>query len=779
MSKIKVNTITNISGGAPDIPGIGTGGGGSGSGADAWGSISSDGSLLGGLNVSSSFVSQGTYSVIFTTPMPDANYSVTTGGLGGNNQITGKTASGFTLTTSDNNGAAQNFGGNFAVFATNALPPTGGTGTDAWATVQSAGTIDASFNVASVTKTGTGIYAVVFTTPMPTSNYSVVASSLYPYTGTIVSVAFQTTTGFTVDTYGVVEVSPIDANFAFTVNATNAVLPDSFSEEQIQSVVDLAQSGVTNPGASAWGDIAADGTIENGLNIASVNRTSTGEFEINFITPMPDANYSAQATALASNSRNALIRSKSATQLVVNIRSTTDGVTRNDPFSFAVFATNALPPKGGTGTDCWGSVNTTGALESGFNCTTSSLGTGQYYVAFNTPMPSVNYSVVATASYLPNNVLCTCQVNSKTVNGFSVLINNSDTGVSQNNNFNFAVNATNATLPQTVTQEQIDAAINNPGASAWGDIAEDGTLEGGLNIASATNTSPGTYSVVFTTPMPSSNYAVNVSVTEASSRYIRITSSPATGFTVSLLNGDNNPTNASFSFAVFATNALPPKGGTGTDAWANCSPSAVISGFNIDTFTKNNIGSYTLTFVTPMPTDEYSVVAASSSSSGRVINVINKTTTGFDVVSRGITSDALTDGNFNVAVNATNATLPTTFTEAQIQSVIDANPQGIAKAWITYNGISNTILESFNISSVQDNGTGNYTIFFTNSFSNSNYCCQASSIRQNTLSDSNYAEVCSILDPQLNRCSIVSTVASSSSGIPAIDTIFYFTAYSD
>ena len=37
------------------------------------------------------------------------------------------------------------------------------------------------------------------------------------------------------------------------------------------------------------------------------------------------------------------------------------------------------------------------------------------------------------------------------------------------------VHATNATLPQTVTQEQIDAAIYNPGVSAWGRVEADGT----------------------------------------------------------------------------------------------------------------------------------------------------------------------------------------------------------------------------------------------------------------------------------------------------------------
>ena len=71
-----------------------------------------------------------------------------------------------------------------------------------------------------------------------------------------------------------------------------------------------------------------------------------------------------------------------------------------------------------------------------------------------------------------------------------------------------------------------------------------------------------------------------------------------------------------------------------------------------------------------MPKHQYSVVATSSSGSGRVVNAINKTTTGFDIMSRSISNDTLTDGAFNVAVNATNATLPSTFTVAQFEDLV-------------------------------------------------------------------------------------------------------------
>jgi osmotically-inducible protein OsmY len=46
---------------------------------------------------------------------------------------------------------------------------------------------------------------------------------------------------------------------------------------------------------------------------------------------------------------------------------------------------------------------------------------------------------------------------------------------------------------------------------------------------------------------------------------------------------------------------------------------------------------------------------------------------------------------------------------------------GIAKAWCYYNGSTQTINGSFNISSVTYNGVGNYTFNFTTAMPNANY----------------------------------------------------------
>ena len=49
--------------------------------------------------------------------------------------------------------------------------------------------------------------------------------------------------------------------------------------------------------------------------------------------------------------------------------------------------------------------------------------------------------------------------------------------------------------------------------------------------------------------------------------------------------------------------------------------------------------------------------------------------------------------------------------------------QGRAKAWVDFNGQGTlAIRDSFNVSSITDNGTGNYDVTFSISFPNADYC---------------------------------------------------------
>lgn len=54
---------------------------------------------------------------------------------------------------------------------------------------------------------------------------------------------------------------------------------------------------------------------------------------------------------------------------------------------------------------------------------------------------------------------------------------------------------------------------------------------------------------------------------------------------------------------------------------------------------------------------------------------------------------------------------------------------GAAKAWVNFNGTGTVAIRaSFNVSSITDNGTGLYTVNFTNVFSDTNYVIVGSTI---------------------------------------------------
>ena len=52
---------------------------------------------------------------------------------------------------------------------------------------------------------------------------------------------------------------------------------------------------------------------------------------------------------------------------------------------------------------------------------------------------------------------------------------------------------------------------------------------------------------------------------------------------------------------------------------------------------------------------------------------------------------------------------------------------GLARAWVNFNGTGTVAIRaSFNVSSITDNGTGNYTVNFTNAMPDANYTAQLS-----------------------------------------------------
>jgi hypothetical protein len=173
-----------------DIQGGGGSGGGSGTGADAWAFVertTANGpcAFPASFNIQSvTRYDEGRYSVVFTTPMPSNNYGISVSseadvGFIPNATYFNVSTTGFDVAIYDEF-TADTFcdaGFSIQVFAANTIAPQAGVGADAWADCAADGTFSSNFNIASITKDDVGIYDVVFTTPMPTANYSVVGST--------------------------------------------------------------------------------------------------------------------------------------------------------------------------------------------------------------------------------------------------------------------------------------------------------------------------------------------------------------------------------------------------------------------------------------------------------------------------------------------------------------------------------------------------------------------------------------------------------------------------
>jgi hypothetical protein len=89
--------------------------------------------------------------------------------------------------------------------------------------------------------------------------------------------------------------------------------------------------------------------------------------------------------------------------------------------------------------------------------------------------------------------------------------------------------------------------------------------------------------------------------------------------------------------------------------------------------------------------------------------------------SAGSDTDLLdTSGNLSLTGNCKVGTI--TDTSGNNSSTTAQIAQGRAKKWIVFNGYdTGNILDSFDISSITDNGTGDYTINFATAFSSVNY----------------------------------------------------------
>jgi hypothetical protein len=69
---------------------------------------------------------------------------------------------------------------------------------------------------------------------------------------------------------------------------------------------------------------------------------------------------------------------------------------------------------------------------------------------------------------------------------------------------------------------------------------------------------------------------------------------------------------------------------------------------------------------------------------------------------------------------------------------------GIAKAWVSFNGTNGSMRANFNVSSVTRNGTGDYTVNFATAMPDVNYAIAGSTNEGSPLDNSNPARVLQI-----------------------------------
>lgn len=100
----------------------------------------------------------------------------------------------------------------------------------------------------------------------------------------------------------------------------------------------------------------------------------------------------------------------------------------------------------------------------------------------------------------------------------------------------------------------------------------------------------------------------------------------------------------------------------------------------------------------------------------------------------------------------------------------------MAKAWVTFNGTGTpAVIAGYNVASITDNGTGDYTVVFTTAFSSINYCvvgsCSRGATDNNALFQQHYATA-----PEVGSCRVSTTV---NGGTPADMALVFVAFYGD
>jgi hypothetical protein len=120
-----------------------------------------------------------------------------------------------------------------------------------------------------------------------------------------------------------------------------------------------------------------------------------------------------------------------------------------------------------------------------------------------------------------------------------------------------------------------------------------------------------------------------------------------------------------------------------------------------------------------------SIVGNISGTAGNVVGVVDVANGGTSANSAALARISL---GTNDAANITTGNIAPARITTALNATSGSAPIYALRTWVNFNGIgTNTIRGSGNVSSVTDNGTGDYTILFTTAMSDANYALTATS----------------------------------------------------
>ena len=98
---------------------------------------------------------------------------------------------------------------------------------------------------------------------------------------------------------------------------------------------------------------------------------------------------------------------------------------------------------------------------------------------------------------------------------------------------------------------------------------------------------------------------------------------------------------------------------------------------------------------------------------------------------------------------------------AESGTVLNDATCGVCRAWVNFNGAGTVAIRaSFNVSSITDNGVGDYTVNFTTAMPDANYCVVGTATKNNTDYDGKfvqYSDSASLLTSTRVSCDNAST----------------------